>query len=1114
MDTKKENTEITNEGMLLKTEPEESIKNTEAEFQKDDFNIVGIGASAGGFDAFRSFFSSMPADSGMAFIIVSHMSSDHKSLLCDLLRNFTQIPLFEAQDGMKVEADCIYVIPPGKDMAIMHRTLQLFEPVTSHGIKHPIDFFFRSLSKDVGEKAVGIVLSGTGMEGTQGIRDIKGEGGLVIVQSPESAKFEFMPASAIATELVDYVLPPDEMAECLIKYKKQKKYLFNNLSGADSESSRSSIRKLLTLLRDKTGNDFSLYKQNTVIRRIERRMSLHQMSGISDYIKFLSTNQEETERLNKEFLINVTSFFRDPEVFDFLKSVVFPECLKKHIGEDIFRVWIPGCSTGEEAYSMAIIIREYLNANHLNIPFKVFATDLDEDSVEKARKGVYPESIAVDVSESRLKAFFKKTDVTYTVKEDIRNSLVFARHNLIKDPPFSRMDLISCRNLMIYLGVEAQRHVIPLFHYALNPEGILVLGTSESISGFFDLFTLIDKKQRIYKMKSKDKHFAINVSFTENANMIYKENIANLQPVSMINKMNLKNELEYYILDNYSPPCLVIDGNGNILYLYGKTGKFLEPSSGKASLNVFDMARKDIRREIKIAVKNVLTQKREVKIENLPVNINKNTQYVDIIVHPLFLQQHFQNLLIIIFKEVPETHISEVDRTQYPAKLEIDDYYIKLEQELKLTRENLQNTIEDLDISNEELKSANEELQSINEELQSTNEELEISREELQSINEELVTLNSELRGKVDELTEVSSDMENLLASTDIATVFLDNSLCIKRFTPATTKILRLISTDVGRPFNDINSSLIYEEQMEDITGVLVTLTAKTRELRDKSGSYYLMKMLPYRTINNVIDGVVIVFMDISTTKKLEEERKEFESRYESLFNSAYNGIVLIDKESCKIVGCNKEFQRQTSRDARLLKTMRLQDLIFFKDRGTFDNELCSLNENKIIEIEFSKPDSSKIQLELKIISPKSEISPYIQCITREISQDRQIRESLREAHELSSTIFEFSGDPLLVLDDQLKITSANRAYYNIFKSSPEETIDHYLFGVADDRLHISDFKKHMEDIISSGEPLKDYHIELNVPDSGKMSFMAEASPLIKSENRFEKIILSLKKTS
>lgn len=559
MDTNKKKFGIPAEEIMLGPEPEESGKKSEAGFYKDDFYVVGIGASAGGFDAFRSFFSSMPSDSGMAFIIVSHMSSDHKSLLCDLLKNFTPIPLFEAQDGMKVEPDRIYVIPPGKDMAIMHRTLQLFEPVTSHGIKHPIDFFFRSLSKDVREKAIGIVLSGTGMEGTQGIRDIKGEGGLVIVQSPESAKFEFMPASAIATELVDYVLPPDKMAECLIKYKKQKKHLFNNISGADSESSRSSIRKLLTLLRDKTGNDFSLYKQNTVIRRIERRMSLHQISGISDYIKFLSTNQEETVRLNKEFLINVTSFFRDPEVFDFLKSEVLPECLRKNKGEDIFRVWIPGCSTGEEAYSMAIIIKEYLSENHINIPFKVFATDLDEDSVEKARKGIYPESIGVDVSESRLKAFFKKTDVTYTVKEDIRNSLVFARHNLIKDPPFSRMDLISCRNLMIYLGVEAQRHIIPVFHYALNPHGILVLGTSESISGFFDLFTLIDKKQRIYKMKSKDKHFAINVDFTEKADMIYKENIANLQPVSMINKMNLKNELEYYILDNYSPPCLVIE---------------------------------------------------------------------------------------------------------------------------------------------------------------------------------------------------------------------------------------------------------------------------------------------------------------------------------------------------------------------------------------------------------------------------------------------------------------------------------------------------------------------------------------------------------------------------
>lgn len=1099
---------------MLGSESEESVKKSEAGFHKDDCYIVGIGASAGGFDAFRSFFSAMPADSGMAFIIVSHMSSDHKSLLCDLLRNFTSIPLFEAQDGMKVEPDHIYVIPPGKDMAIMHRTLQLFEPVTSHGIKHPIDFFFRSLSKDVGEKAVGIVLSGTGTEGTQGIRDIKGEGGLVIVQSPESAKFEYMPASAISTELVDFVLAPEEMPEHLIKYKKQQKHLLYDISVSGSENSRSSIRKLLTLLRDKTGNDFSLYKQNTVIRRIERRMSLHQISGISDYIRFLNTDQQETEKLNKEFLINVTSFFRDPEVFEFLKREVLPECLRNNTGEDIFRVWVPGCSTGEEAYSMAVIIREYLNENHLNIPFKVFATDLDEDSVEKARKGVYPESIAVDVSENRLKTFFKKTDVTYTIKEDIRNSLVFARHNLIKDPPFSRMDLISCRNLMIYLGVEAQRHVIPLFHYALNPEGVLVLGTSESISGFFDLFSLIDKKQRIYKMKLRDKHYAINIKLPDVADKIFKESIVSQKSVSMTKRLNLKNELEYFILDNYSPPCLVIDGNGDILYLYGKTGKFLEPSSGKASLNVFDMARKEIRREIKIAVKNAIAQKLEVRIENLPINVDGGTLFLDIIVHPLYSHQHFQNLLIIIFKEVAVTAPHDTDQTPYPAKMEIDDYYVKLEQELKLTRESLQNTIEDLDISNEELKSANEELQSINEELQSTNEELEISREELQSINEELVTLNSELRGKVDELIQVSSDMENLLASTDIATIFLDNNLCIKRFTPAATKILRLISTDVGRPFTDIKSNLIYEEQIEDIAGVLVTLTAKTRELRDKSGTYYLMKILPYRTIKNVIDGVVIVFMDISTTKKLEEERNEIESRYEDLFNSAYNGIVLMDKESCKIVGCNKEFQRQSSISAELLKTMRLQDLILSENKGISDNTLCSLIESKTTEIALLKPDGSKVQLELRIIVPQLEFSPYVQCITREISQDRQTRESLREALELSNSIFELSGDPLLILDGQLKITAANRAFYNVFKSSPEETIDHYLFGIADDRLHISDFKGRIENFISSGESLNDYKIELNVPDSGKMSFIVEASPLIKSENRFEKILLSLRKSS
>ena len=1080
---------------------------------KNNFFIVGIGASAGGLEALRLFFTNTPPDIGMAFIVVSHMSTDHRSLLCELLANFTQMKIFEAREGMNIQPNCIYVIPPGKDMAVLHGELQLFEPVTLHGVKHPIDFFFRSLSKDAGEKAVGVVLSGTGTEGTQGIRDIKGEGGMVVVQSPESAKFEHMPVSAIATGLVDFVLSPGEMPECIIRYKEQSVHLFHGYYGAKIGKSPSSLNKLLALIRNKTGNDFSLYKQNTVIRRIERRMSLNQIARLSEYIKYLKTNDRELFKLNKEFLINVTSFFRDPATFQFIKNEILPKVFNYISENEYFRVWIPGCSTGEEAYSMAIIIREFLNEHGLNTPFKVFATDLDEESVETARRGIYPDSIGVDVSPQRLKKFFKKNDVTYTIKEEIRNSLVFAPHNVIKDPPFSRMDIISCRNLMIYLNADVQKYLIRLFHYALKPDGILVLGSSESIGDFFDLFGLINKKQRIYKVKPKEKQYVINMGVASKVDKIKEEARINPKTFASSKKVNIKKELENVILSNFSPPCIVTDVNGDILYVYGRIGRFFEPSAGKASLNIFSMARNEIKNDIKFAVKKAQSQRKEITIEKMPIQKNGDTEFFDVMVTPVFSLQHIQELILIIFREVKlvKANCSET-KTEIMTRSEMEDYCIKLEQELQITRESLQNTIEDLDISNEELKSANEELQSINEELQSTNEELEISREELQSVNEELITLNSELSSKVDELTQVSNDMENLLASTDIATIFLDKNLNIKRFTPATKQIMRLITTDVGRSITDIKSDLIYDNLPEDIEEVLSTLRVKTREIKDTLGRYYLMKILPYKTINDVIDGVVVVFMDISTTKTIKEEREKIKNQYRNLFESAFEGIVLIDADSHKIIEGNREFQRQVSRNNDNLINIHLWDMMVSEEKRMLLKKAIELpKENQIFEVELKKPDDSKIQLQMKILSRRSTNTGFIQCITKDITGERQTSNSLKQAQELSGKIFELFKEPLIVLDKTLKIVSINEAFSQSFNCLKEEIVGRHLFGIMDNKLQISGFKQKLEKLFEIGEPLNDFKLTFNIPGIGKKIFHIDSMILSKKGDIIERVLLIYK---
>lgn len=861
------------------------------------FPIVGIGASAGGLEAIEKFFSNMPSDGGIAFVIIMHFDPTSKSIMVEILKRYTKMEVCQAEDGMKINPNSVYIIPPNKDMAILHGTLQLLEPTVSRGIRHPIDFFFRSLAEDCKEKAVCIILSGTGTEGTLGLKAIKGEGGMVMVQDIKSAAYDGMPASSIATGLVDYILPPEKMPEQLINFLKQP-----YIKGKTSLSEQlAPIQKIFVLIRDRTGHDFSQYKESTIIRRIERRLNIHQISNIPDYVRYLSETPSEIDILFKELMIGVTSFFRNPQSYDIFQQKILPEIFKNKTPALPVRIWVSACSTGEEAYSMAMIFKEYLEKIKSNLKVQIFATDIDKDSIETARAGVYPASIDADVSTERLERFFTKGEASYKVNKDIRDMVTFAIHSLIKDPPFSNLDMVSCRNLLIYLSPELQKKVLSTLHYSLKKDGILFLGNSETIGEFTDLFSAYDRKWRIYKSKGGSHVLRGDFSHMGRADVFTKIK----EPAKSV-EIIIGNQIEKMLLENYTHPCVIINEKDEILYFHGKTGKYLEPAMGKAGLKIVEMALEGLKHELNIAIRKVISQKKEVIFKDLKLKNNGSFQTINLIVRPL-ARPDMQGLMMVIFENVP-------GRPSKPAKKgsvkpQINTQVIDLELELKSTRENLQTTIEEMETSNEELQSTNEELQAANEELQSANEELESSREEMQSVNEELMTLNAEHQTQIEENSKIVNDMNNMLTSTQVATVFLDKDLNIKGFTPASTKIINLINTDIGRPVKDFSFNLVYEKLIDDVSDVLNNLASRETEVADKNGNWYSVKILPYRTTENVIDGTVITFIDITQRKNSEQIERNTRIFAEGIVDTLRESLVILDKDM-HMISANRSFYR------------------------------------------------------------------------------------------------------------------------------------------------------------------------------------------------------------
>ncbi|MCG6881464.1 MAG: PAS domain-containing protein [Deltaproteobacteria bacterium] len=906
-----------------------------------DFPVVGIGASAGGLETLNVFFSNMPSDSNMAFVVIQHLSPQHKSIMASLLEKQTHMVVRQIEDSATIEPNHVYLNPPGKNVALFNRTLHLLEPSKETSINMPIDFFFRSLSEDEGEKAIGIILSGTASDGTMGIRAIKGEGGMAMVQQPDTAKYNGMPRSAVETGLIDFIIPVEKMPEALIRYVRHPFLVLSDREKVADTPVKNRMQKIFALIRSATGNDFSHYKQSTISRRIERRLAVHQIKSLTDYVLFLQKNPAEIQMLFKDLVIGVTKFFRDPEAYVALEQEALPDLLKEKAQDATIRFWVAGCSTGEEAYSLAMTLTETADKIKKHFNVQIFATDIDPVAIEVARKGIYPENIAVDVSPERLKRFFIEETGIFKVRKQLRDMVVFSIQNVIKDPPFSRLDLVSCRNLMIYMDSVLQKKIIPLFHYTLTPGGILFLGTSESIGENTDLFQPLNSKWKVFQRKT---------SFADTEMVYFRDSHYDAQPSVGIHEekklpvtTDVQALVERAILDAYAPVGVVINDAYEILHFVGKTDRYLIPPTGKPSFNILDMVREDLKNKLMVTLHKAVREEKNTTCRDVRVRYNGTFRAVNISVRWLMGEGLPSGFMLVLFEDTLPAGAPHEKKAGAGKTKKQDSDVQNLEHELESTREYLHATIEELETSNEELKSANEELQSVNEELQSTNEELETSKEELQSTNEELTTVNVELENKINEYSEASDDMNNLLAATEIATLFVDTDLCIKNYTPAAASLIHLIQTDIGRPLNDLKTRFEGVDLVALAGNVLKDLNTVELEILSQDDIWYSLKIMPYRTTGNIINGVVMTFVDVHKIKEADKFR-----RLATVLADSNDAVTVLDLEG-NIKAWNKGAERMYGWTESEALKMNIRALLPDDEPNELKSTIAKLNRGEPI---------------------------------------------------------------------------------------------------------------------------------------------------------------------
>lgn len=884
---------------------------------KKEFLVVGIGASAGGVKALQDFFATMPPNSGMAFVVILHLSPEHESNLKQIIAAQTTMPVTIVSETHKVEPDNVYVIPPNRQLEMVDGVIKSMSADSERGSRVAIDVFFRTLAEVYQRNAVCVVMSGTGTDGTLGLKAVKEANGFAIVQDPTDAEYDSMPRSAIATQLADWILPVSKMPERLINFKNSSERL-HLTEGDDQKVAKEiqadeSLREILTILRVRTGHDFSNYKTPTLVRRIARHLQIHDLPDIPSYLEFLREKPEEIQSLLKNLLINVTNFFRDKEAWDALEREIVPNLFSGKKGGDTIRVWSCGCASGEEAYSLAIAFSEY--AHRLSDPPKiqVFATDVDDDAISEAREHRYPQSIEADVSPDRLKRFFVKEGKYYRVKKELREMVLFAPHNVLRDPPFSKLDLIVCRNLLIYLNRDTQERVMEIFHFALAPHGFLFLGSSETAESVPQLFSTVDKKFRIYSRRAAQIQQP-NVPPKMPVVGRWEIKVPEIKPPKGARPTSL-GEVHYKLLESYAPPSVLVNQDFEIQYLSESAGRYLRFKGGEPSSNLLKLINPDLLPDLRAALFTAQREGKAAEFQNVHTLIDGKDTIVTIIVRPVEIDNESSDFLLVLFDEDHKIALPKEEKKKSSSRARGKDdameaVVLRLEEELARTKDNLRSTIEQHEISIEELKASNEELQAINKELRSTTEELETSKEELQSVNEELTTVNAELKEKIDETSRTNSDLNNLMASTDIATIFLDRGFRIKRFTPPVERLFNITPLDIGRPLEHFTHNLDYKNLADDAAEVLQTLKTLECEISDKSNRVYLTRFVPYRTIDDRIEGVVLNFLDITERKAAEVAFRKSDEQLDLILESTRDYAIITYDPSGRITRWNAGAER------------------------------------------------------------------------------------------------------------------------------------------------------------------------------------------------------------
>ena len=1026
------------------------------------FVVVGVGASAGGLEAFKQLLAHLPVDTGMAFVLITHLDPKHESILPKLLAKATRMPVSEVQDRMVVTPDHVYVLPPNTSIAIESGVLRLRPRQEGLRGRRPIDSFLQSLAEDRNSRAIGVILSGTASDGTLGLEAIKAEGGITLAQAPKSARYDSMPRSAIAAGCVDFILSPEEIAEELARISSHPYVAPAGAAKPDEEEMeqqpavKNGFNKILTLLRRTTGVDFSLYKTNTLHRRIRRRMILNKMDGLEEYARYLRENASEVENLYQDILINVTSFFRNPESFVILKEKIFPRLIERRASDEPVRIWVLGCSTGEEAYSIAMAFTEIAGERSDHIPVQIFATDLNEKGIERARAGLYSKDITADVSPERLRRFFSEAEGGYRVSKPLRDMCVFARQNVAADPPFSRMDLISCRNLLIYLEPALQKQILPLLHYALKPTGILWLGSSETAGAVPDLFEPEDKKHRFYARKQTTKLPRLRyLTVAEARKKDRAPSAVELEGATATSgEKGARREADGIILARYAPASALINEDLNVLQLRGDTAPYLERPHGKATRNLLKLARKDLLVALRDAVDEARKDESPVRKEKLRVRYDGVTGAVNLEAIPLkHLPSHERHFLILF--ETAETETEGAKREGGKQKAE-EPRVKQLHQELAAARDYLQSVIEEYEAANEELQSAGEEAQSSNEELQSINEELETAKEELESSNEELNTVNDELNNRNTELGWLNSDLANVLGSVRIPILILDNQLRIRRFTPAAEKLLNLIQTDVGRPIGDLKLNLDYPDLESLIAEVIDTVSVKEREARDGAGRWYSLRVRPYKTLDNKIDGAVVALLDIDALKQTELEIKAARDYAEAILRTARDPLVVLGAD-LRMETANDAFYKtfKVSPDAtegRLIYDLGNRQWDIPQLRQLLEEIIqrnSAFNDYEVTQ-EFQNIGKRTMLLNARRLDNPEGGPERILLGIDDVTERLESRAALKASERRFRRLFEAAQDGILLLDPvSRKITDANPFMERLLGYTREELLGKELWQIG-----------------------------------------------------------------